>query len=79
MKHHERYRSHEVRIRGSLERTVAEAAAAPAELQRLVERARKVGVIVFLKDELERIPDVARLLIEGEHKRICEQGRVTHG
>jgi hypothetical protein len=68
-----RYREHEVRIRGSLERTVAADPTPPAELQRLVDRARKVGVYVFLKHELDRLPDISRALIETEHRRICER------
>lgn len=67
----ERYRIHDVRIRGSLERAVGEAPMSPADLQRLVERAREVGVIVFLRSELDRMPDIARNLIEGEHRRLC--------
>jgi hypothetical protein len=69
----DRYRSHEVRIRGSLERAVGEVQTTPAELQRLVDRARKAGVYVFLKHELDRLPDISRALIETEHKRICER------
>ena len=35
-------------------------------------QARAAGVIVFLRDELEKLPDMARALIESEHKRLCE-------
>jgi hypothetical protein len=68
-----RYREHEVRIRGSLEHAVGEVRTSTAELQRLVERARKAGVYVFLKHELDRLPDISRALIETEHRRICER------
>ena len=68
-----RYRTHDVRIRGSLERTVGQAPMSSADLQRLVERAREVGVIVFLRSELDRMPDISRAMIEGEHRRICER------
>ena len=40
----------------------------------LVRRARAAGVVVFLKDELDRMPAMARAIVEGEHKRICERG-----
>jgi len=45
----------------------------PAEIERLVRKARAAGVVVFLRGELERMPDMARMLIEGEHRRICER------
>jgi hypothetical protein len=28
---------------------------------------------VFLKHELDRLPDISRALIESEHRRICER------
>jgi hypothetical protein len=68
-----RYREHEVPIRGSLEHAVGEVRTSTADLQRLVERARKAGVYVFLKHELDRLPDISRALIESEHRRICER------
>jgi hypothetical protein len=70
MSHRYRYREHEVRIRGSLERVVGEAATLPADLHRLVDRARRAGVTVFLREDLERLPDLSRALIESEHRRI---------
>lgn len=33
----------------------------------------KLGVIVFLPGDLERMPPMLRALIEGEHKRCCER------
>lgn len=68
-----RYRTHDARIRGSLEHAVSEVQTSPAELQRLVDRARRAGVVVFLKPDLDRMPDISRALIETEHKRICER------
>jgi hypothetical protein len=67
----ERYREH--RIPTSLQRHVGEATTSPAEIRDLVRKARDVGVIVFLKDELERMPAIPRAMIEGEHRRICER------
>lgn len=64
------YREH--RIRGSLERTVGEDTATPDELRWLVRRARLAGVVVFLRDDLERLPEISRRLIETEHRRLCE-------
>jgi hypothetical protein len=71
-----RHRYHEHRIpprsdiRGSLARHVGDAATPPAELRRLVERARTAGVIVFLEEDLRRLPWPTRAVIEGEHKRL---------
>lgn len=63
-----RARSAECRITG---RSPTE----PEAVAALVRKARAVGVVVFLKAELERMPAMARALIEGEHRRICEKGR----
>ena len=71
MNHHHR----DLRIRTSLQPHLGESPTEPAEIKRLVRKARAAGVVVFLRDELERMPDMARALIEGEHKRICERGR----
>lgn len=63
----------EHRIPGSLERTVGDAPTTPEVIAALVRRARRAGVIVFMRDELERLPDISRALIESEHRRICER------
>lgn len=68
-------RDSEVRIRGSLEVHLGRSATDPAVIDALVRKARAAGVVVFLKGELERMPDMARAVIEGEHKRICQRGR----
>lgn len=65
------YREH--RIPTSLQRHVGESATPPEVIEALVRRARAAGVIVFLKTELERLPDLSRALIESEHKRLCER------
>ncbi len=65
------YRDH--RIPTSLQRHVGESPTAPEVIEALVRKARRAGVIVFLKSELERLPDMSRALIESEHKRICER------
>jgi hypothetical protein len=55
-------------------RHVGEAATDPAVIDALVRKARAAGVVVFLRVELERMPDMARAMIEGEHRRICQRG-----
>jgi len=71
-----RYREHAVPprsdVRTSLGRAVGQAATTTDELRRLVERARRAGVFVFLADDLARLPDISRHLIETEHARLCE-------
>jgi hypothetical protein len=47
----------------------------PEVIVALVRQARAAGVVVFLRDELERMPAMARAIVEGEHKRICERAR----
>jgi len=42
----------------------------PEVIRSLVLRARAAGVVVFLRDELERMPWQARELIEAEAKRL---------
>lgn len=64
------YREH--RIRTSLERHLGEAPTTEDELRALVRKARTAGVIVFLRTELDRLPDISRRLIETEHQRLCE-------
>jgi hypothetical protein len=67
----DRYREH--RIRTSLQPFIGNAPTPPEVIEALVRKARAAGVVVFLKAELDRMPDMARALIEGEHKRICER------
>ncbi len=62
-------------IRSSLDRHIGTSATSPEVIEALVRQARQVGVIVFLKAELDEMPDIARHFIEGEHKRICEKQR----
>lgn len=66
------YREH--RIRTSLQPHLGRSPTEPAEIDALVRRARAAGVVVFLRDELERMPWQVQAIIEGEHKRICRQG-----
>ncbi len=76
MNHH-RYHAHAAPRRsdpqGSLSRHVGRSPSPPDVIERLVREARAAGVIVFLRSELERMPDMARAMIESEHKRICER------
>lgn len=65
------YREH--RIPSSLQRHVGESATDPAVIEVLVRKAREAGVIVFLRHDLEKLPDMSRALIESEHKRLCER------
>lgn len=73
----DRYREHDVPprsdVRTSLGRFAGQPTASLDELRRLVERARRDGVIVFLKSDLDALPDISRRLIESEHKRLCER------
>lgn len=72
-----RYRVHDVPPRSDVRTSLQAHSAQPAttldELRRLVERARQAGVIVFLKPDLEALPDISRRLIETEHRRLCER------
>ncbi len=61
------------RIKGSLARHVGQAPTAPAVIKNLVRKARALGVIVFLREELEQLPSMSRALIESEHKRLCQR------
>ena len=70
MNHHHR----DLRIRTSLQSRIGESPTEPEVIVALVRRARAAGVVVFLKDELDRMPAMARAIVEGEHKRICERG-----
>lgn len=65
------YREH--RIPTSLSKHVGDSPTDPAVLEHLVRRARALGVVVFLKSELDRLPDMSRALIESEHKRLCQR------
>lgn len=72
MSNRARYIEH--RPRTSLDRVQGHPVATEAEIRAAVREARKAGVIVFLRDELERMPWQVQAIIEGEHKRICERG-----
>lgn len=67
------------RIRGSLQRHVGEPSTAPAVIKVLVMKARAAGVVVFLKEELDRLPAMSRALIESEHKRLCQRNGGRNG
>lgn len=71
------YRDHAIPprsdVRTSLQPRLGQSATTLDELRRLVERARRDGVIVFLKSDLDALPDISRRLIETEHKRLCER------
>lgn len=77
MNHRDRFRERHVPprsdVRTSLQPRLAHSATSLDELRRLVERARRDGVIVFLKSDLDALPDISRRLIETEHKRLCER------
>lgn len=64
----------EAHIRTSLELHIGRSPTEPEAIKAMVRKARDAGVVVFLRDELERMPAIARALIEGEHRRICERG-----
>jgi hypothetical protein len=68
-----------VRINGSLQRHVGEASTAPAVIKNLVRKARSLGVVVFLKDDLEKLPSMSRALIESEHNRLCQHNGGRNG
>lgn len=55
-------------------RMAGQSATPPEVIDALVRKARALGVTVFLQRDLDRMPDMSRALIEGEHKRICERG-----
>lgn len=73
----DRYREHAVPprsdVRSPLGRVAGDPATTPGEIRRLVERARRDGVLVFLASDLARLPEVSRRLIETEHRRLCER------
>lgn len=60
-------------VRSSWAPLLARPVTDPEALAALVRKARAAGVVVFLKSELERMPDMARAIVEGEHRRICER------
>lgn len=62
------------RIRTSLDRYVGRSPTPPEVIERLARQARAVGVIVFTKPMLDRMDDMARRFIEGEHERSCQRG-----
>jgi hypothetical protein len=62
-------------MRTSLDRVQGETPTPPEVIATLVRKARAEGVIVFLKDELERMPWQVQAIIEGEHRRICNNER----
>ncbi len=66
------YREHIVgRPKSSLDRVLGEAATTDGELRTMARRAwRERGVVVFLPCDLERMPDFARLMVEGEMQRL---------
>lgn len=66
------YREHIIgRPRTSLDRVLGEAATSERELRRLAKEAwQKANVVVFFKSDLERMPDFARLMVEGEMARL---------
>lgn len=68
---HRAYREH--RIPTSLQRHVGQSETPPEVIEALVRKARQMGVIVFLRNELDRLPDMSRALIESEHRRLCER------
>lgn len=74
MNHRDHYRQHDAPRRsdpqGSLARHVGATPLSEQELRALAARALRSGVIVFLKADLEKLPDMARLLIEGEARRL---------
>lgn len=73
----DRYREHDAPprsdVRSSLGRAVAQTSTTSGELRRLVERARRDGVLVFLASDLAQLPEMSRRLIETEHRRLCER------
>jgi hypothetical protein len=55
-------------------RLAGESATPPEVIDTLVRRARAAGVVVFTRAMLDRMPEMARRFIEGEHERICQRG-----
>lgn len=66
----DRYRTHDVRIRGSLERHVGEAPADDADLRAMAAKAWERGVILFLRADLQGLPWASREIIEAEAARL---------
>ena len=68
------------RVARSAECRHGEPPTTPAAIRALVRRARvEHGVVVFLPGDLERMDDIARRFIEGEHKRVCERRENGNG
>ena len=75
MKHRNRYTEHAPRRsdpQGSLARHGGGAPLTDGELRALVARAHRLGVIVFLKADLERMPALQRTVIEGAARQLYE-------
>ncbi len=66
----EHYREH--RIRTSLERYQPCLPISDERLRRLVDDARKAGVIVFLQADLAKLAPVDRAIIEGAAERFAK-------
>lgn len=54
-------------------RLAGESTMPPEVIKALVRKARRAGVIVFLKSELAQLPTMTRAVIEGEHRRLFER------
>lgn len=58
------------RIRTSLDRVVGKAPATEAQIRALAADALRLGVIVFLRTDLDRLPWHSQQIIEAEAKRL---------
>ena len=58
------------RLRTSLDRVLGEAPATESEIRALAAEALKIGVIVFLRSDLQRLPWHSQEVIEAEAKRL---------
>lgn len=63
------------RVRSSLDRVQGEAPATEAQIRAMAAKALKLGVIMFLRADLKRIPDWQRAIIESEAKRLYGEKR----
>jgi hypothetical protein len=63
------------RARSSLDRVQGEAPATEAQIRAMAAKAFGQGVIMFLRADLQRLPDWSRAVIEGEAKRLYGSGK----
>lgn len=77
MSHRDRYTEHRPpprsEIRDSFGRHVGQAATTESQLRAWVAQARRLGVIMFLQVDLERMPPFERTVIEGAARQLYDR------